>query len=56
MINMSEWIKCSDRLPKEGQRVIYYFEHTGIDIGKYNKTTDMEEVIGFEMDCFHGGC
>ena len=32
---MSKWISVEDRFPEEGQRVIYYFERTGIDIGKY---------------------
>jgi len=30
-----EWIKIKDRYPKDGQRVIFYFEVTGISIGKY---------------------
>ena len=32
-----EWIKIEDQLPKEGQRVIYYFKETGVARGKYTQ-------------------
>ena len=52
-----EWISVEDRLPEEGQRVIYYFKHTGISIGRYTRAqwNDPEtgEVVS-EGDMFHG--
>ncbi|MBT7630934.1 MAG: DUF551 domain-containing protein [Desulfobacula sp.] len=52
------WIRVEDKLPEEGQRVIYYFEHTGIDIGRYSKVKYLKEFIGSDKviygDCFHG--
>lgn len=41
---MSDWIKCTDRLPDDGQAVIYYFEFVGVNRGNYDK----------EDNCFHG--
>lgn len=52
-----DWIKVSDKVPEEGQRVIYYFEHTGISIGKYKKTMIADEETGEVwdyFDTFHG--
>jgi len=43
------WIKVSDELPKENQRVIYYFEPLGIFRGKY-KTVN--SIIG-NFDLFY---
>ena len=31
------WTAIKDKRPRHGQRVIYYFEVTGIDIGKYER-------------------
>lgn len=33
---MSDWIKVTDRLPTVGQRVIYFFEHVGMHLGRYD--------------------
>jgi len=44
-----EWIKVADKLPEEGQIVIYYFSVTGIDIGQYNK--DEETGINVFSGC-----
>jgi len=33
-----EWIEVKDRLPEEDQRVIYWFEHTGVHYGKFTMT------------------
>ena len=38
-----DWIKVDDRLPEVGQKVIYYFEHTGISIGKFMKAENNED-------------
>jgi hypothetical protein len=39
------WIKCSDRMPKEGQRVIYYFHYVGVHAGNYTRTVDEDGVV-----------
>ena len=44
------WIKIKDQKPKEGQRVIYYFEITGVGRGYYTRHA-FEDI---EMDCFIG--
>ena len=31
-----DWINIKDKLPEEGQKVIYYFKETGISIGYYS--------------------
>jgi len=41
-----KWISVKDKLPNEEQRVIYYFKHTGINVGKY-----MSTIYG---PCFYG--
>jgi hypothetical protein len=47
---MNEWIAMKDRKPRQGQRVIYYFDEVGMHIGKYRRTPD-------GGDCFsHGFC
>ena len=47
-----DWIKIEDKIPDEGQKVIYYFEHTGISIGKFTKDKDN---IGFPFgNIFYG--
>jgi hypothetical protein len=54
---MMEWISVDDALPQENQRVIYYFEHTGISIGTYNQVEYPEEVAGksgIYGNCFSG--
>ena len=48
---MSEWILVSDRLPKDGQKVIYYFKPVGSHVGRYSKEIDEE---GYEHHVFHG--
>ena len=53
-----EWIKIADKLPKEGQKVIYYFEYTGVGVGKFEQV-DVSEVIGekfkgHKMNVFYG--
>jgi hypothetical protein len=32
------WIKVEDSLPEEGQKVIYWFKHTGRARGKFTMT------------------
>jgi len=44
------WTKTKDRLPKEGQKVIYYFKWLGVFRGKF--TTIPFDDIG-EFHCFH---
>ncbi len=39
------WIKIKDKLPNEGQKVWYYFEYTGVDLGWYTQTKFPEEVV-----------
>lgn len=46
-----KWISVEDRLPEEEQKVIYYFEVTGIDIGKFW----IGDTPGFEGIKFFGG-
>ena len=29
------WIKTEDQIPKQGQKVIYYFEFTGVHRGEF---------------------
>lgn len=48
---MSDWILVSERLPEEGQKVIYYFKMVGIHIGRYTKEIDDE---GYEHNVFYG--
>jgi len=52
------WINIKDQKPEEDQKVFYYFEHTGIGVGKYNIYIWPKEVMGFDEivngDCFHG--
>lgn len=45
------WTKTKDKLPKEGQKVIYYFKWVGVHRGEFTKFK-----IGPlpELDCFHG--
>ena len=40
------WVKVEDKLPKEGQRVIYYFKETGISCGRYMKTESGDFFCG----------
>lgn len=46
---MSDWIRVEDRLPEEGQRVIYYFHYVGVHVGNYTKHVDEE---GYEHAVF----
>ena len=47
-----EWISVEDRLPEEDQKVIYYFEHTGVDIGFYKRIKYPKEFIGSTGDVY----
>ena len=38
-----EWIKIEDQAPKDGQRVIVYFNMTGIDIMRYHDLEGTED-------------
>ena len=40
-----DWIHIRDQEPKEGQSVIYFFEHVGVHRGKY-KEVDYGEDFG----------
>jgi len=51
---MMEWISVEDRLPEPEQEVIYYFELTGISIGKFWKNRTMLAEIEINMNCFGG--
>ena len=44
-----KWIKIEDELPKEEQRVIYYFKGTGIGLGYYSG-----KVWPDKSNCFYG--
>lgn len=44
-LEQAAWISVTDRLPTEGQRVIYYFEIVGIHIGKYKKGEDGTNIF-----------
>lgn len=51
-----KWIKIEDQLPKDGERVITYFEHTGIEISTYkNLVGGKDEVFGDNMFHNHSG-
>lgn len=41
-----EWIKIEDQLPKDGQKVIYYFDLTGISVGFYERVEYPKEFTG----------
>lgn len=44
------WIKIEDQLPKDGDRVITYFELTGIEISTYKNLAGTEdEVFGHNL-------
>jgi len=43
-----EWISTSDRLPEDGQEVIYFFEWCGVHRGKY--TTEEYSAEHFGLD------
>ena len=40
---MNNWIRIEDKLPEDSQRVIVYFERTGIDIMKYHDLEGTED-------------
>ena len=44
--SLEHWRKVEDELPKDGQKVIYYFEVTGINIGKYKKDKEGDIFYG----------
>lgn len=41
-----DWISVEDDLPKENQDVIYYFRHTGIHMGRFNRVEYPAEFVG----------
>lgn len=45
------WISMKDHRPENGQKVIYYFKHVGVHIGRYHREIDEE---GYEHDVFSG--
>ena len=47
-----DWIDVKDRLPEEGQEVIYYFEYTGISIGIFKRQYIRE--FDHTFNCFSG--
>jgi hypothetical protein len=45
------WIMTDDALPQDGQKVIYYFKHVGIHMGKYDaKSNTFYSSAGFLQD------
>ena len=45
-----DWIKIEDQLPEDGQQVIIYFEHTGVEVAKYKNLKGTEdEIFGHNM-------
>lgn len=42
------WIETREKLPEEGQRVLYYFSHVGMHVGEYGGLEDGMHV--FEGD------
>ncbi len=48
---MNKWIKVKDKVPKDGQKVIYYFEYTGISVGRYEKIKGKDAKYG--TNCFY---
>lgn len=44
---MSEWILVSERLPEVDQRVLYYFDITGITAGRYEGDNCFASRAGF---------
>lgn len=42
-----EWISVEDRLPEDGQEVLYYFEITGINQGVYRDYNTFTGPKGF---------
>ena len=51
---MDEWILVKDQLPEEGQDVIYFFEFTGVSVGKYTLEDIGEFMPGATMNVFYG--
>ena len=50
---MNEWIKLEDVAPRDGQKVIYYFFHTGVSRGHYHDLEGTEDEK-FGKHCFSG--
>ena len=51
-----DWIKISDKTPKEGQRVITYFEHTGRSIMEYHSLEGTKDAaFGENLFTSHSG-
>jgi len=52
-----EWIKVEDKLPKENQKVWYYFKPCGVYLGNYSRIEYPKEATGVDYpvygDCFH---
>ena len=46
----SRWVPVSERLPKEGQRVLYYFDMVGIHSGLYYGDNCFGGHAGFLTD------
>jgi len=49
------WVSTRDRLPNDGQNVLYYFKHVGMHLGVFNKIELPEEEVGEKgvfADCF----
>lgn len=42
---MSEWIDINTRTPEDGQKVLTYFEFTGVEIAKYKDVSEEVEVV-----------
>lgn len=45
-----DWISIDDKLPEEGQAVIYWFKETGVSRGKYTSKAFGNGI----MDVFYG--
>jgi len=43
---MTTWISVNDRLPRRGQKVIYYFELLGMFIGIYEGNNTFSSRFG----------
>jgi len=48
------WIKVTDQIPTEEQKVWYYFEQTGVNLGWFRKVRNDEFCSNAEFNCFWG--
>lgn len=39
------WIEIEDQVPEDGQVVIIYFEHTGVEVATYKNLVGTEDEI-----------